>query len=399
MMLHTKAAGDIVAATYSPPQYIVEEILPQGLTVLAGAGKIGKSWMGLQLAAAVAKGEEFLGRNTLYGRALFFGFEDDERRLSERMKKQDLVGPDLQELSVVTEYPGTFDELAADLECWIDGSDGVQDSVSDVQARLIVIDTLGRVMPDRSRGRDDYRHAVATLGRLQELTKDHDVAIVLMHHVRKEDTRGAMADPFEQILGSQGIMTTADTTILLERPRLTYEGTLQTTSRATQELQLPVRFDPDRGLWFPMSSPSHAATISDIPRRQREVLSAIVDGHTSTKALSTALEMSPSQVGNVLTELRSRGAVTSAAREDHTVSQVVLDALGGRARGDTNSVPSRQTSEMSEACEFLDHADDGIDDTFCYEHHYDDYHQNDLLQFDEDGRPMRPEDVYNYGDV
>ena len=41
-----------------PPNFVVDTLLSQGLHILAGSPKVGKSWLALWLAVTVAKGEQ-----------------------------------------------------------------------------------------------------------------------------------------------------------------------------------------------------------------------------------------------------------------------------------------------------------------------------------------------------
>ena len=47
---------------FAPHPMIVEDLIAQGLTILGGTPKIGKSWLALDLALSVAKGVPFLGK-------------------------------------------------------------------------------------------------------------------------------------------------------------------------------------------------------------------------------------------------------------------------------------------------------------------------------------------------
>lgn len=56
--------------------FIVKDLIPIGLTLLAGSAKVGKSWLALWLSIAVAKGEAVWGYEstrctTLYSRTAF----------------------------------------------------------------------------------------------------------------------------------------------------------------------------------------------------------------------------------------------------------------------------------------------------------------------------------------
>lgn len=54
----------------APTKFCVETLIPQGLCILAGAPKIGKSWLVLDLCVKVAKGESFLGQPTIIGNGI-----------------------------------------------------------------------------------------------------------------------------------------------------------------------------------------------------------------------------------------------------------------------------------------------------------------------------------------
>jgi len=46
---------------FPPIRWIVPDVLPEGATILAGRPKLGKSWMALDMALAVARGAYCLG--------------------------------------------------------------------------------------------------------------------------------------------------------------------------------------------------------------------------------------------------------------------------------------------------------------------------------------------------
>ena len=73
---------DLMEQIFEPPQWIIEDLIPEGLTILSGAPKIGKSWLALQIANAVATKEPLFGRKVSTERCvLVLAFEDNARRL------------------------------------------------------------------------------------------------------------------------------------------------------------------------------------------------------------------------------------------------------------------------------------------------------------------------------
>ena len=82
------SADEILTTDWPEPVWAIPAILPVGLSVLAGPPKVGKSWLALQFAQAVASGGMALGFPVEFGRVLYLALEDPSRRLKERMVKQ-----------------------------------------------------------------------------------------------------------------------------------------------------------------------------------------------------------------------------------------------------------------------------------------------------------------------
>lgn len=55
--LRTVDGETLMSQPLRPPDFVVDSLLSQGLHILAGSPKVGKSWLALWLAVTVAKGE------------------------------------------------------------------------------------------------------------------------------------------------------------------------------------------------------------------------------------------------------------------------------------------------------------------------------------------------------
>ena len=55
--LQTIDADTLQSTAYEPVSFVVDDLLPQGLHLLAGAPKIGKSWLALWLCLCAAQGK------------------------------------------------------------------------------------------------------------------------------------------------------------------------------------------------------------------------------------------------------------------------------------------------------------------------------------------------------
>jgi predicted ATP-dependent serine protease len=81
-------AADLQRMEFPPIKYVVSNYVGEGLTILAGAPKIGKSWLALDFAIAVASGGSCMGHlPAQQGDVLYLALEDNRRRLKSRLKR------------------------------------------------------------------------------------------------------------------------------------------------------------------------------------------------------------------------------------------------------------------------------------------------------------------------
>src|SRR3712207_4780338 len=83
-----RSAADLQRQTFPPIRYVVPGYIAEGLTLLAGRPKLGKSWFMLDVGLAVAAGRTCLGATACeQGDVLYLALEDNERRLQSRIEK------------------------------------------------------------------------------------------------------------------------------------------------------------------------------------------------------------------------------------------------------------------------------------------------------------------------
>ena len=161
-------------------RWVVPDILPEGVAFLAGKVKMGKSWMSLALCVAVATGGVALATKRVeQGQVLYLALEYHQRRLQQRIKKLLAGGSPPAGLHMAVEWPradeGGVEHLGAFLS-------------AHPETRLVVVDTFAR-FKTRAAGRrsqyDEDRDAVDPLG---PIAAEHNVAIVLVHHLREAES-------------------------------------------------------------------------------------------------------------------------------------------------------------------------------------------------------------------
>ena len=87
--------GETLTTTLLPPvRFVVEDFLPQGLHLLAGASKIGKSWLALWLCLQVAKGEKVWDFPSRSGDVLYLCTDDQDPPGEEYPQSTGLLQPE-----------------------------------------------------------------------------------------------------------------------------------------------------------------------------------------------------------------------------------------------------------------------------------------------------------------
>ena len=203
--LDTIDAEELMATPYAPKNFIVAEMLPEGLTLLCGPSKIGKSWLVLQMCICVSLGIRFMGFNTQQCDVLYLALEDTFARVKDRVARLTEECPTNLRFAV---QAGT---LGGELEEQL-----ITHKTQYPNTKLVVIDTLQKVRgaSDPKAGSPTYGKDYADIGSLKKLADDLGIAIVLVHHLRKTQDKD---DPFNEISGTTGLMGAADTVMLLKK--------------------------------------------------------------------------------------------------------------------------------------------------------------------------------------
>jgi hypothetical protein len=233
-------AAELMAEELPPVRWVVPGLLPEGVTLLAGKPKLGKSWLALGLGVAVASGGVALGTKQVErGDVLYLALEDNPRRLQGRLKKM-LAGEAAPgHLHIATEWPRMDEGGAELLENWL----GVNP-----HGRLVVVDILKRVRPlaSSAKNRSVYDADYEALESLQSLASEYGVAILVVHHTRKL----AAVDPVDEVSGSTGLSGGADGILVLKRDRGRADAYLHVTGREIEEeAELALRWDADLASW------------------------------------------------------------------------------------------------------------------------------------------------------
>ena len=224
---------DLVETRYNRIDWIVEGLLKPGLSVLAGAPKIGKSWMVLQLCLAVAKGEPFLGMETRCCDVLYITLEDSEMRLQDRLLR--LTDDMPERLNITLSCPGVGEELRRALTVYC---------VDHPFTRLIVIDTFQKIREQSSQM--SYAGDYAEVSAVKRIADELNIAILLVHHTRKMSD----SDVINEISGTNGIAGSADALMILKKEKRSERtAVLSCTGRDIEDREAELTLDRETCVW------------------------------------------------------------------------------------------------------------------------------------------------------
>lgn len=210
------------------PKMLIDGVLSDGLAIMAGDSKIGKSWMVLWMCLQISKGEPVWGLPTRKTDVVYLALEDREWRVQQRM--QDLTDTPPDNLH----FGFSCGQLGAELESQIE--DVLKDYPS---TGLLFIDTLQMVRDNVSAKVNAYAQDYKDLSSLKKIADNHGICIFVVHHTRKERDGGNI---FDDMTGSTGIMGVADTGMILRKDdRFGDNATLCITGRDVEEKKLKMQ--------------------------------------------------------------------------------------------------------------------------------------------------------------
>ena len=258
--------GETLISTVLPPiRFVVDKLLPQGLHILAGAPKVGKSWLALWLCLRVSQGQPLWKFAAKPCEVLYLCLEDSFQRIQNRLLDLTEDAPSTLHFAVMSEqlHSGLVEQIEQFLR-------------EHPATGLVVIDTLQRI---RTAGNEtnpyasDYRDT----GVLKALADRHRIAILLIHHLRKLNDD----DPMNMISGTTGLSGATDSNFVLRKSkRGENSATLYCTGRDIAYRELSLEFDGESHVWnllgdnCEQSEPSNSRIVfllSVLLREQQEI--------------------------------------------------------------------------------------------------------------------------------
>lgn len=226
---------DLFKQHFDPVEFVVNGVVPPGLTLFAAPPKCGKSWLAWNIALAVATGGQALGSVPVKRRhVLYLMLEEGKRLVNARMHKLLSDDADLSWLECAQGWRKLTD----------DGAEMIADFCEQHPDALVVVDTYESLRGSIENGRDSYQNDYGALKPLHDLCKDKAWSVLVIHHTNK---RGG-DDPFATINGSNGIAGCVDTLGVMQRRNDSNEVVLHLRGRELDsDMHLMLEFDAGGG--------------------------------------------------------------------------------------------------------------------------------------------------------
>lgn len=316
------------------PEWLVDKLLcTESLCVLASAPKAGKSYLALQLGAAVSTGKPFFGYETRKAGVLYLALEDRFKRVQNRL------------WAIADELTDDFEIETKILEL----GNGLIDELDEYIARkpdtkLFIIDTLQVV---RGEGNDcHYSSDYGDIRKLKAFSDEHKVCLLVLTHLRKMFSK---ADVFTNITGTNGISGASDQMMVLRKKKRTApESILDITGRDVPDTRLKLRRNSN-GLWELIESfTDEELTASEVPDCVKTVTSYILNDAKQWSGTASELldklgldNVTPSVLGKFLAQhadwMREHG-VQFLYKRASTARSVTLTPVMEIDPADTGSV-------------------------------------------------------------
>lgn len=284
------SVAELLDTEFPEPKWIVPGIFTEGLVLLGGRPKIGKSWMSLQLAGAVATGGKFLGRSIDQGAVLYYALEDSPRRLKDRIQKLGI--PRDAPINIIQEtrplQSGGYDDLARELQ--------------DGHYALAVIDTLTRAVPglDQNEG----RFIGPLMARLQMLALEQATCLQIDDHHRK--AAGFTPSEIDDPIGATAKVAACDEVAGIFKQQGKLGARFLVTGRDIEPVDLQIHFDGLTGCWQLLGESNEM----EISEGTADILTALAEG--GKMPLSGVVNFTGQLKGTVykrLSELVNQGRV------------------------------------------------------------------------------------------
>jgi len=297
--LLTEQVGDLLHEEFPPEVWIVDQLIPdKSVTILSGSPGSFKTWLYMEIAVKVAKGQPAFGNfNTKQTGVLVIDEESGRPRLQKRFKQLGAI--DNLPIHLLSRVGYKMSQLYAD---------GIAEKAIELGAGLVIFDSLTRFM-----GEKVDENASGDMAKLMDYYRqlaDSGLSVLILHHNRKDGTGGF--NPAQSLRGSSDILAAVDCHIAVNRTGQSDKVKLvQTKNRDVWEpTPFELRFYENASEFEYVGSDKTAA------EKHRELLDKVVETVTSYSGLTKT---------QLIRQVKTQGIAIGIKKIGDVIDELVLN--------------------------------------------------------------------------
>lgn len=280
----------LMVKTMPEISFLCSPWIPEGVMLLAGRPKLGKTSIARQWSASVTNGWSLWGKPCSRHAVLVLSLEEGEKLMRRKLVAARYTPQELADVHLAFN--------------WRQGILGVGDLQQYLEAepavRLVIIDSLTRFRDPPTREKQAFQQDYEAVSQLAELAKAiPGLSIVVVHHTTKS-TNGD--DPIAEISGTYGLSAAADSYAVLRKQGGDF--VLHFGGRYWDEAVDAYTLVRDAGRWQ-MAGAHDPVQLSPMQRAYLARLAA--DGLVTTQGMATRFGVKKNTASEVLGELSDKG--------------------------------------------------------------------------------------------
>lgn len=295
-------ASELLEYEFPVQEWYITGFITDGLTLISGAPKIGKSWMVLSIAMELSVGGRvFDAIEVDETEVLYLALEDTPRRLKDRLIK--IEAEKTTKLHIECSLDAWEGDIIKCLEYYLDKYPEIE---------VIIIDPLGKIRKDSEE--NSYQKSYKELEPIKTLADKKGISIVLIHHTRKGNGN-IPTDKIDDILGSRALSAACDTLIMIERHPNSSQGAVYIRGRDVEEKSYRMAFLENE--WrlvgdgvVRLTSPEQIKICDYIARQNKP---------QKINDIASGLGMEYRNVKSLLSKMAKRGELTRTSRGEYQI--------------------------------------------------------------------------------
>ena len=289
---------DLRQKKFPPLKWYAKNLLYQGIVILAGRPKKGKSYLATLISVQLAGGHDVLGQYEVDHpvKTVYFTLEDGPELMKDRITK--MSPKPLPHLRIVTKTATIADGFMDDLGWLIDEG-----------YKVFVVDVLTKIETRSKEGAKTYGEVYEMFEALQEKRKTHDIAIIFVYHTRK--MKGESDE--ETIMGSTGYsaVTDANWVLKVDSDEEIAALTIDAKRMRSRTIEMKTAFE---GMGWTVQSDGRK---DQLTKEEREVIDTMIEDfpEATPNQLANALGINRNTMVQRLNRMWKRGHIDRVPRK------------------------------------------------------------------------------------